>query len=109
MDDGRRVAKKLGEQPVGETLAPKGESLKELRVGEAADAVVQKDATVLIRHVLPRRSLRRTDAILDDLENDVERRQGEHRHDQAFDPRRLLEACIRLREVMHQRAIELSL
>src|SRR5690242_21392479 len=55
--DARRDVEELGEQCVGETLATKGEALKELCVGEPADAVAKKDATILIHHMLPRRSL----------------------------------------------------
>ena len=38
----------------------------------AYDAVAKKDAVILIHHVLSRRPLRRADAVLDDLEDDVE-------------------------------------
>jgi hypothetical protein len=90
----RREVEQLVEQCVGEAASRKGEPLEELRVGEPADAVAQEDAMILLHHVLPRRALGRPDPVLDDLENDVERREREHRHHQPLHAGRFLETGV---------------
>src|SRR5690348_8285706 len=65
---------------------------------------------MILRHDLPaRRPLRSADPILDDLEDDVERWQREYRHHEALDAWRLLEACVREREMVRKGPIELRL
>jgi len=73
-------------------LPGEGKPLKELRIRETADAVAQKDATILLHHAPSCRALRSPDAVFDDLEDDVERRQREDGHHQPFHSRRVLEA-----------------
>src|SRR5664279_6154526 len=72
-DRGRDLAQML-EQRIGKEPARKGEMLELLRIGEAADAIAQEHEMVLAEHPGARDALGMAEAVLNDLEDDVERR-----------------------------------
>ena len=57
-----------------------------LSVDESTDLVAVEHQLVAPLHILGRGALRRREAVLDQLEDDVERRKGEHRHHHASCP-----------------------
>ena len=57
-----------------------------LSVDESTDLVAVEHQLVAPLHVFGRGALRRREAVLDQLEDDVERRKGEHRHHHASCP-----------------------
>ena len=99
----------MREQGIGKETQRKGEMLELLRVGEPPDAIAYEHEMVFPEHAGARDALGMSEAVLDDLEHDVERRQREHAHHEPLVALREVEARVGARHVLDEAAIELRL
>ena len=94
------------EQLGNEVAAAEAQVIEFLGIGEAADAVVGEDEVVASADLLVGDGLGLVEVVLDHLEHDVERRQGEDGHHHAAIALGDLEARAGRLEMTHEGAVE---
>ncbi len=105
----RGLALQLLDQRLGEACSRELQPLEFLRVDQPAGAVVLEHQLVFLQNFLAQDVLRIREAVADDLEHHVERRQRETDHHQPAIARRVHELIRALLQVTEQLAVALGL